>query len=140
MKPVQPQGNVKIQMPVPEGYDLSRLAVYHISTDGGMTEVPFELQNGSAVFETDRFSLYALLEQKETQTDLPSSLEMTDKISRLDLNRTHNGDGSGTSARLDSGAGFSEYSSPQTGDNLNEKGLDSRPFPSCKVVLFTAGG
>ena len=47
MKPVQPQGNVKIQMPVPEGYDLSRLAVYHISTDGGMTEIPFELQTAA---------------------------------------------------------------------------------------------
>lgn len=145
MKPVQPQGNVKIQMPVPEGYDLSRLAVYHISTDGGMTEIPFELQNGSAVFETDRFSLYALLEQKETQTDLPSSLEMTDKISRLDLNRTHNGDssgagdGSGTSARLDSGAGFSEYSSPQTGDNLNEKALVSRLFLMSAALLVSVG-
>lgn len=145
MKPVQPQGKVKIQMPVPEGYDLSRTAVYHISTDGGMTEVPFELQAGSVVFETDQFSLYALVEQKETQIDLPSSLEMTDKISRLELNRTYNGDsrgdgsGSGTSNRTGAGTGFSGYSSPQTGDNLNEKDLLSRIFLMSAALFVSAG-
>ena len=41
MQPVQPGGNVKVRMPVPEEYDLSRLAVYHISTDGGMTPDSF---------------------------------------------------------------------------------------------------
>ena len=144
MKPVQPQGKVKIQMPVPRGYDLSRLAVYHITTDGGMTEVPFVLQDGSAVFETDQFSLYALVEQKETRTDLPSSLEMTDKISRLDLNRTHSGgsgagDGSGASGRTGAGAGFSGYVSPRTGDRLNEKALRSRIFLMATALLVSAG-
>lgn len=146
MKPVQPQGKVKIQMPVPRGYDLSRLAVYHITTDGGMTEVPFVLQDGSAVFETDQFSLYALVEQKETRTDLPSSLEMTDKISRLDLNRTHSGgsgsgagDGSGASGRTGAGAGFSGYVSPRTGDRLNEKDLRSRIFLMATALLVSAG-
>lgn len=146
MKPVQPQGKVKIQMPVPRGYDLSRLAVYHITTDGGMTEVPFVLQDGSVVFETDQFSLYALVEQKETRTDLPSSLEMTDKISRLDLNRTHSGgsgsgagDGSGASGRTGAGAGFSGYVSPRTGDRLNEKDLRSRIFLMATALLVSAG-
>ena len=146
MKPVQPQGKVKIQMPVPRGYDLSWLAVYHITTDGGMTEVPFVLQDGSAVFETDQFSLYALVEQKETRTDLPSSLEMTDKISRLDLNRTHSGgsgsgagDGSGASGRTGAGAGFSGYVSPRTGDRLNEKDLRSRIFLMATALLVSAG-
>lgn len=146
MKPVQPQGKVKIQMPVPRGYDLSRLAVYHITTDGGMTEVPFVLQDGSAVFETDQFSLYALVEQKETRTDLPSSLEMTDKISRLDLNRTHSGgsgsgagDGSGASGRTGAGAGFSGYVSPRTGDRLNEKDLRSWIFLMATALLVSAG-
>lgn len=144
MKPVQPQGKVKIQMPVPRGYDLSRLAVYHITTDGGMTEVPFVLRDGSAVFETDQFSLYALVEQKETRTDLPSSLEMTDKISRLDLNRTHSGgsgagDGSRGSDRTGVGAGFSGYVSPRTGDRLNEKDLRSRIFLMATALLVSAG-
>lgn len=87
MQPVHPGGNVKVRMPVPEEYDLSRLAVYHISTDGGMTPVSFVVQDGMAVFETDQFSLYALVEMKEMRTDLPPSLEMTDKISRLELDR-----------------------------------------------------
>ena len=113
MKPVQPQGKVKIQMPVPRGYDLSRLAVYHISTDGGMTPVSFVVQDGMAVFETDQFSLYALVEMKEMRTDLPPSLEMTDKISRLELNRA--GENSTVVSSVPS-----EYTSPKTGDNITE--------------------
>ena len=113
MQPVQPGGNVKVRMPVPEEYDLSRLAVYHISTDGGMTPVSFVVQDGMAVFETDQFSLYALVEMKEMRTDLPPSLEMTDKISRLELNRA--GENSTVVSSVPS-----EYTSPKTGDNITE--------------------
>lgn len=131
MQPVQPGGNVKVQMPVPEEYDLSRLAVYHIGTDGGMTPVSFVVQDGMAVFETDQFSLYGLVEMKETQTDLPLSLEMTDKISRLELNRA--GESSAAFSSVPS-----EYTSPQTGDNT--AGADIiRQTAAAAAALVCAG-
>ena len=71
---------------------------------------------------------------------------MTDKISRLDLNRTHSGgsgsgagDGSGASGRTGAGAGFSGYVSPRTGDRLNEHDLRSRIFLMATALLVSAG-
>lgn len=130
MKPVQPVGNVKVQMPVPEGYDLSRLAVYHISTDGTLTQVSFVAQSDMAVFETDQFSLYALAEMKEIRTDLPISLEMTDKVSRLELNRA--GERSTVFSSVPS-----EYTSPQTGDNITEPDIVRR-FTAAAAALVCA--
>lgn len=130
MQPVQPGGNVKVRMPVPEEYDLSRLAVYHISTDGGMTPVSFVVQDGMAVFETDQSSLYALVEMKEMRTDLPPSLEMTDKISRLELDRA------GESSTVVSSVP-SEYTSPKTGDNITETDI-IRQIATAAAALICA--
>ena len=112
---VQPGGSVKISVPIPDGYALDRLAVYHISMEGKRTELAFTAENGSAVFETDQFSLFAIAEKKQdsgAQTDLPSSLAPTEKIPRLELDKT----AAGTSGSA-SGAGYAKNTaSPATGD------------------------
>ena len=112
---VQPGGSVKISVPIPDGYALDRLAVYHISMEGQRTELAFTAENGSAVFETDQFSLFAIAEKKQdsgAQTDLPSSLAPTEKIPRLELDKT----AAGTSGSA-SGAGYAKNTaSPATGD------------------------
>ena len=112
---VQPGGSVKISVPIPDGYALDKLAVYHISMEGKRTELAFTAENGSAVFETDQFSLFAIAEKKQdsgAQTDLPSSLAPTEKIPRLELDKT----AAGTSGSA-SGAGYAKNTaSPATGD------------------------
>lgn len=61
---VQPDGKVKITMPVPSGYYTERLAVYNISDDGNLTEMKFTLSadDKTVSFETDHFSIYAIAE------------------------------------------------------------------------------
>ena len=111
---VQPGGSVKISVPIPDGYAPDRLAVYHISMEGKRTELAFTAVNGSAVFETAQFSLFAIVEKKDAgaQTDLPSSLAPTEKIPRLELDKAPAGT-AGSAAR----AAFSKNpASPATGD------------------------
>lgn len=112
---VQPGGSVKISVPIPDGYAPDRLAVYHISMEGKRTELAFTAVNGSAVFETAQFSLFAIAEKKKdagAQTDLPSSLAPTEKIPRLELDKASAGT-AGSAAR----AAFSKNpASPATGD------------------------
>ena len=111
---VQPGGSVKISVPIPDGYAPDRLAVYHISMEGKRTELAFTAVNGSAVFETAQFSLFAIVEKKDAgeQTDLPSSLAPTEKIPRLELDKASAGT-AGSAAR----AAFSKNpASPATGD------------------------
>lgn len=111
---VQPCGSVKISVPIPDGYAPDRLAVYHISMEGKRTELAFTAVNGSAVFETAQFSLFAIVEKKNAgaQTDLPSSLAPTEKIPRLELDKASAGT-AGSAAR----AAFSKNpASPATGD------------------------
>ena len=112
---VQPGGSVKISVPIPDGYAPDRLAVYHISMEGKRTELAFTAVNGSAVFETAPFSLFAIVEKKKdagAQTDLPSSLAPTEKIPRLELDKASAGT-AGSAAR----AAFSKNpASPATGD------------------------
>lgn len=113
---VEPGGAVRISVPIPTGYAADRLAVYHISMDGQRTELAFTVENGMAVFETDQFSLFAIVEKKENsgaQTDLPSFLEPTQKIPRLELNSTVSG-----TAGAASGASYGRNAaSPETGDS-----------------------
>lgn len=130
--PVSPQGAVKIRMPVPEGYDTSRLGIYHIGTDGTIDETDFAAENGEIIFETDQFSLYAVVEKKEIKTDLPASLEMTDKVPHLELEKGYR----------DGSTSFSEgaqYSSPQTGDHTGLPAMAAQAAAALGMAAAAAG-
>ena len=65
---VQPNGKVRVRMPLPEGYDESRTFVYHVDTSTGIVEgmkAAVETINGKKylVFETTHFSYYAVVEE-----------------------------------------------------------------------------
>lgn len=112
---VQPQGSAQVSIPVPEGYDTERLAVWSISADGQKTEIAFTIENGAAVFQTDYMGVYAVAQKKEEQggsVELPPSLEPTDKVERLELNKAYP-DG----VALTSGFSMTDQVSPKTGDN-----------------------
>lgn len=112
---VQPQGSAQVSIPVPEGYDTERLAVWNISADGQKTEMAFTIENGAAVFQTDYMGVYAVAQKKEEQggsVELPPSLEPTDKVERLELNKAYP-DG----VALTSGFSMTDQVVPKTGDN-----------------------
>ncbi len=63
---IQPNGKVKISIPVPDGFDTSRLVVYRIEEDGNKVEYKVNIvtidNKKYAQFETEHFSTYVLAE------------------------------------------------------------------------------
>ena len=61
---IQPNGNVKISLPIPEGYNYEKLVIYGINNDK-VEEYSLEIQDGFAILETNHFSIYILAEKIE---------------------------------------------------------------------------
>lgn len=66
---IQPNGKVKISIPIPTDYDTSKLVVYRVEEDGTKTEYQVNILNGYATFETDHFSTYVLGEKTEVSNE-----------------------------------------------------------------------
>ena len=67
-KNIQPNGKVKISIPIPERFDISKLIIYRIEDDGAKTTYQSKVENGYATFETDHFSTYVLAETSSNET------------------------------------------------------------------------
>lgn len=69
---VQPNGKVKVSIPVPEGLDTNKLVVYRIDKEGNKTEYKITVETidniKHAIFETNHFSTYVLGEKAEETT------------------------------------------------------------------------
>lgn len=63
---IQPNGKVKVSIPIPSDYDKSKLEVYRIDDNGTKTKYDVKVEENYATFETDHFSIYALAEKQET--------------------------------------------------------------------------
>ena len=75
---IQPNGKVKISIPVPNGYDTSKLVVYRIAEDGTKTKYETTISNGYITFETDHFSNYVVAEESTTtSTETPTETDNT---------------------------------------------------------------
>ena len=57
---VQPNGSVRVTLPVPQGMNGADMRVYHISDNGAKTDMNAVYSNGFMIFETDHFSLYSI--------------------------------------------------------------------------------
>lgn len=66
---IQPNGKVKISIPIPENFDASKLIVYRLDDDNSKTEYQVTAANGYATFETDHFSIYVLGERVEVSDE-----------------------------------------------------------------------
>lgn len=58
---VQPNGKVMVQIPIPQGMKGNTCKVYRQETNGNWTILDARVQGNYLVFETDHFSLYALI-------------------------------------------------------------------------------
>ncbi len=63
---IQPNGKVKVTLPIPAGYDKAKLTVYRVEADGSKTELPCTVNGDAVTFETDHFSVYLLAEKAAT--------------------------------------------------------------------------
>lgn len=66
---IQPSGTVKVTMRIPEGYDLMKLKLYHISNNGEVTPVLFTALQDKLSFETDHFSIYVMVNEANEVSD-----------------------------------------------------------------------
>lgn len=125
---VYPQGDFSVQIPVPENYDLSKLSVYYIGTDGTPAETEYTQNGGTVMIVKERPGIFALIQKKVQKADLPAALAMTEKVSRLELDKK-----SGSAGTMSYGDDYSgRKASPPTGDGETEK---DRIFWSAAFVL-----
>jgi hypothetical protein len=62
---VQPNGKVKISIPLPAGMDASQILFFRVNPDGSKTLMEGAAEDGFAVFITTHFSLYAIGEKAD---------------------------------------------------------------------------
>ena len=60
---VQPNGKVAVKLPLPVGYNVASIAVYYISDSGEKTIIDSKVENGFVIFETNHFSVYAIVDE-----------------------------------------------------------------------------
>ena len=65
---IQPNGKVKISIPVPTDMNKSNLVVYRVAENGTKTEYKVTTEGNNATFETDHFSIYVLAEKTAETT------------------------------------------------------------------------
>ena len=74
-KKIQPNGKVKISIPIPSDYDTSKLVVYRIESNGEKVEYNVTVNGNMATFETDHFSTYVLAERTTEDTSVKDDTE-----------------------------------------------------------------
>ncbi|MBQ6268268.1 MAG: leucine-rich repeat domain-containing protein [Clostridia bacterium] len=60
---VQPNGTARISIPLPDGFNSGTVALYYYDEAAGSLEaIDFTIENGILTFETNHFSVYALID------------------------------------------------------------------------------
>lgn len=62
---IQPSSTVKVIIPIPEGYDKNRIAIYHLKDNGDLEKIKSTIEDKNIVFETNHFSLYGIVENNK---------------------------------------------------------------------------
>ena len=70
---VQPTSSVTMQIPIPTGYDTSKLVLYRIGEDGSYTTISGKVNGSYYEATVDHFSLYALAESNQVTETAASS-------------------------------------------------------------------
>ncbi|MBQ4348232.1 MAG: leucine-rich repeat domain-containing protein [Clostridia bacterium] len=65
-KEAQPNGKIKVMIPIPVGYDRNNIMVYWYKEDGTIESVSAKVEGDYATFVTEHLSYYALVEHSHT--------------------------------------------------------------------------
>lgn len=60
--PVQPESEVEVSVPFPDGYTVQNICVYHFEEDGSYSLLESAVMSDAVVFYTDSFSTFAVCE------------------------------------------------------------------------------
>lgn len=85
---IQPDGSVKISIPIPENFDKSKLVVFRVTDNGEKIEYNVTVNGNDATFETNHFSTYVLAEkevEEPTQTVDKGEKDETPKTGTVDI-------------------------------------------------------
>ena len=85
---IQPNGKVKISIPIPTDYDKTKLAIYRVADNGDKTKYDVKVEGNFATIETDHFSTYVLAENNVTISDTNTNNQEKDntpKTGKLDI-------------------------------------------------------
>ncbi len=90
---VQPNGKIKVSIPIPSGYNTSKLVVYRVTENSEKIEYKPVINGNYVTFETDHFSTYVLAEQTtsnkpNTDNNKPTNTNTTS----TDANNLHKKD------------------------------------------------
>lgn len=88
---IQPSGNVKISIPIPSDFDINKLEVYRINEDGTKIKYDIRVENNYAIFETDHFSMYTIVEHNVTNEN-SNIIEQNKNVEKDDTPKTGNKD------------------------------------------------
>ena len=69
---VQPVGNVTVKLPIPAGYNKNSIVVYYVDGNGNKTDMHATVEGDYAVFTTDHFSTYVVVDASSAQTPEPT--------------------------------------------------------------------
>lgn len=109
---VQPDGEVKITLEIPENYDADKVEAYHITEDNKLETVKYEVFKNikCVVLTVNHFSIYTLVEINDTtQPTIDNTTSQNDNSTQPTIdNATSQNDNNTQSA---------ENTSPKTGDN-----------------------
>lgn len=61
---VQPNGKIKISLPIPAGYDKTRISIAYVDDNGKVTTITSTINGEFIEFETDHLSTYAVVQAK----------------------------------------------------------------------------
>lgn len=115
---VTPNGTVSISIPVPAGYDTSKLSVFRINDGSSKTVVKGAFANGFYTVVTKTGGNYALAESESTITDKQNS----ENVAKSSTSDTANNTNSGNNQLVNNAV--------KTGDN--------RPLTICLVAMLAA--
>ena len=67
-KEAQPDGRIKVMIPIPQVYNKNYIEVYWYKEDGSIVSMNAKVEGDYAMFYTDHLSYYALIEKKHTHS------------------------------------------------------------------------
>jgi LPXTG-motif cell wall-anchored protein len=84
---MQPNGTVKVQLPIPKDYQQEKVTVYTYDDKmNKLTEVKGSVEGTAYTFETTHFSYYALVEEVDTQA-LTEAIQKATALSQADYTK-----------------------------------------------------
>lgn len=78
---IQPNGKVTVKIPLPEGYDPEKSKICYVDSDGNITYIKSSVTELYIIFETDHFSVYAIVELDH----LPGDVNNDGKVDNKDV-------------------------------------------------------